>query len=118
MSTSSYIFECSCGERFNSIQAATTCSKCRTYSFGNTCLYVENRETGVLVWGKYPTHEEALRYEEEMDRQSKELSEQIDAWISEEKGPSEAQVLLENEEARLDSLYRVQDRMMEYNGNA
>ena len=78
-----YIFECSCGERFNSITSATNCRKCRNYSYGGRCLYVTNLETLEVVWGRYPTEKENRMYEEQMHREQEELRQELDRLESE-----------------------------------
>ena len=56
--TSSYIFECCCGERFNNVGAASVCKKCRNYSVWGYTKYVINTETDEVVHGELPTDEE------------------------------------------------------------
>ena len=59
--SSSYIFECCCGERFNNVAAASVCKKCRNYSVWGYTKYVVNTETDEVVHGEMPSDEE---YEE------------------------------------------------------
>ena len=56
--TSSYIFECCCGEQFSSACAASTCKKCRTYSVWGYTKYVTDLRTGETVYGAEPTEGE------------------------------------------------------------
>ena len=53
-----YIFECSCGELYNSVQAATSCRKCRDYCVFGYCTHVVNVATSTLVYGEVPDYEE------------------------------------------------------------
>ena len=43
-------FECSCGERFKSVEGAMECRKCRTYTDEGWCTEVLDLETGNVVW--------------------------------------------------------------------
>ena len=58
ISTSSYIFECCCGERFNNVVAASHCKKCRNYSVWGYTRYVVNTLTEEVVYGDMPSDEE------------------------------------------------------------
>lgn len=81
--SSSYIFECCCGERFNNVAAASVCKKCRNYSMWGYTKYVINTETDEVVYGVMPTDDEEAaasaaatkRWEEE----ARELAEMIEA---------------------------------------
>ncbi len=57
-SSSSYIFECCCGERFNNVVAASHCKKCRNYSVWGYTRYVVNTLTEEVVYGDMPSDEE------------------------------------------------------------
>ena len=56
--SSSYIFECCCGERFNNVVAASHCKKCRNYSVWGYTRYVVNTLTEEVVYGDMPSDEE------------------------------------------------------------
>jgi hypothetical protein len=86
-SIATYMFECSCGERFLKVTHAQRCKKCRQgYSLGSRCLYVTDLQKiaagaspeDALVWGRYPTADEQAEYTEEMRRQEEEDL----AWIA------------------------------------
>ena len=74
-------FECSCGERFRTVGAASRCRKCRVYTVFSYCTHVVDTRTEEVVWGKQPSVEEyeaaARQYETylEMDRRDREREE-------------------------------------------
>jgi hypothetical protein len=45
-----YHYECSCGERYRTIDAATCCRKCRTYAPKGYCTTVWDTHTDAVVW--------------------------------------------------------------------
>lgn len=45
-----YHYECSCGERYKTIQHAIDCRKCRTYTTKGWCTEVYDTDTGEIVW--------------------------------------------------------------------
>ena len=51
-------FECCCGEHFRSVESASSCKKCRTYSVWSSTKYVVDLRTDEVVWGTMPTDEE------------------------------------------------------------
>ena len=51
-------FECSCGEQFTNVYAASTCKKCRTYSVWGYTKYVTDLRTGEIVYGAEPAEGE------------------------------------------------------------
>ena len=122
ISTSSYIFECCCGERFNNVVAASHCKKCRNYSVWGYTRYVVNTETEEVVYGEMPTDEEytaaeaaaVIRWEEE----AKEFEEMKKAWDAEQKWLEEVarrgeeQAAKEAAEAEEDRLWEVQENLM------
>ena len=57
-SSSAFIFECCCGERFSNVRAASSCKKCRTYSVWGYTKYVIDITTGEVVHGEMPSDEE------------------------------------------------------------
>ena len=120
--TSAYIFECSCGERFNNVAAASHCKKCRSYSVWGYTKYVVNTLTDEVVYGVMPTDEEyaaaeaaaVIRWEEE----AKEFEEMKQAWDAEQKWLEEVarrgeeQAAREAAEAEEDRLWEVQEDLM------
>ena len=47
-----YHFECSCGERFKSVDDARWCRKCRTYSEAGYCTTVTDTDTDTVMWSE------------------------------------------------------------------
>jgi hypothetical protein len=47
-------FECSCGESYETVDAACACRKCRTYTEEGFCTTVWDRNTGEVVWSAKP----------------------------------------------------------------
>ena len=53
-----FFFECGCGEHYNSVAAAASCRKCRSYSVFGWCTHVTDLRNGEVVWGEKPSQEE------------------------------------------------------------
>jgi len=53
-----FFFECSCGELYSSVSAASGCRKCRNYHVFGYCTHVKDIRTWDVVWGKEPSKEE------------------------------------------------------------
>ena len=53
-----FYFECGCGEHYNSVAAAASCRKCRSYSVFGWCTHVTDLRNGEVVWGEKPSQEE------------------------------------------------------------
>ena len=53
-----FFFECSCGEQYNSVAAAASCRKCRSYCVFGWCTHVTDLRNGEVVWGEKPSQEE------------------------------------------------------------
>ena len=116
-----YAYECSCGELYNSIHAAYNCRKCRNYCVFGHCTHVVDLRTGEVVAGKEPTEAEYAEAKAEADarweeeRAEREL--QLQMWRQEgelyeaEMARQEAERVCAEEEARLDALYELQDRI-------
>ena len=52
-----YCYECTCGERYRTIDAAKSCRKCRTYAPKGYCEMVWDTNTDTCVWLATPaTH--------------------------------------------------------------
>jgi len=113
--SSSYIFECCCGERFNNVRAASVCKKCRNYSVWGYTKYVINTETDEVVDGEMPTDEEykaqeALaekRWAHEQATWQQEQDEEYRYWAAEQEAKAEAVI-----EAEEDRLFELQDKML------
>lgn len=56
-----YVYECSCGELYNQVEAAYSCRKCRNYCVFGYCTHVVDVRDGSVVAGEEPSVE---RYEE------------------------------------------------------
>ena len=50
LSDNDYPFGCSCGEQYNTIDAAIRCRKCWVYTEEGFCTVVVVEATGVVVW--------------------------------------------------------------------
>ena len=111
----SYIYECSCGERYRSIAYAKSCRKCRNYCVFGYCTHVVDLTTNEVVAGKEPTEEEYKeasaaaqeRWEEERRQFEEMLQREEDEYVS--MRLEEAKRSKEDEE---DELYNIQDKMM------
>lgn len=57
-SLENYVFSCSCGELYLSVEAAAGCRKCRNYCVFGYCTHVVDTRTGDVVWGEEPSQEE------------------------------------------------------------
>jgi len=53
-----YSYECSCGERFKSADAAYHCRKCRNYCVFGYCTHVVDIRNDSVVRGEEPTAEQ------------------------------------------------------------
>ena len=53
-----FFFECGCGEHYDTVAAAASCRKCRSYSPFGWCTHVTDLRTGDVVWGEKPSQEE------------------------------------------------------------
>ena len=89
-----FFFECCCGEQYNSVAAAASCRKCRSYSVFGWCTHVTDLRSGEVVWGEEPSKEEyeaqaeiaRQKWEEEreyldmLDRNDREEREDEEEW--------------------------------------
>ena len=120
--TSSYIFECSCGEKYNSVNAAWHCRKCRNYCVFGYCTHVIDIRTGAVVRGFEPSAESyavaAASYERRLEKEALELEAMKQAWEAEQKWLEEVdrrgkeQAAKEAAEAAEDRLWAIQDHLM------
>ena len=117
-----YVFECSCGELYNRVEAAYSCRKCRNYCVFGYCTHVTNIQTGRVVAGEVPTEEEyeaARIYAEAKWAEEKEEFEfQLQMWRQEGE-LYEAEMRRQAEEAaeaaanlHEDQLWDIQDNLM------
>ena len=110
-----YVYECACGESYNSINAAAVCRKCRVYSVFGYCTHVIDQRTGEVVHGTEPTEQEyeaaALEWESMRAIERKEA----ELWEAERRA-EEAHYfeMLEREaaEAEEDAIWDIQDKLM------
>ena len=118
-----YVYECSCGERYNAVHAAATCRTCRVYCIFGWCTHVVDIRTNEVVWGEEPSAEEyevaALEWESmrAIERKERELQE---AMWSQEGELYEAEMARRAEAARVaaaelaeDQYWEIQDKLME-----
>ena len=122
ISTSSYIFECCCGERYNNVFAASHCKKCRNYSVWGYTKYVVNTETEEVVYGELPTDEEYAAAEAAANKRWAEEAREFEdmkkawdaeqAWLEEVARRGEEQAAKEAAEAEEDRLWEVQENLM------
>lgn len=82
-----YVYECACGEHYNSVQAAATCRKCRVYTYQGYCTHVVDIRTNEVVWGEVPTAEEqeaaAMEWESMRAIEQKERELEAQMWARE-----------------------------------
>jgi len=117
-----YCFECSCGELYNSVEAAYSCRKCRNYCVFGWCTHVVDVRTGEVVAGEKPSVEEyeaareAAELEWEAMRMAHALRLQMDAmegelYEQEMKYRAEHDAMVAAELAE-DIAYEIQDKLM------
>jgi len=115
--TSSYIFECCCGERFNNIGAASVCKKCRNYSVWGYTKYVVNILTEEVVHGEMPTDEEYAAAEAAAEIRWAEEAREFEDWkatpqaTSRESARAHERCLQEQADAEEDILWDEQERL-------
>ena len=110
-----FVFECSCGELYCDIDAAYSCRKCRNYCVFGYCTHVVNISTGDVVAGVVPDYEEyerARKYAEAKWAEERRLMDNWEEIQAEERRAAEAALKVAAEEARMDRLWEIQDRMM------
>ena len=121
-STTSYIaadaypYECSCGERYSTVDAAYYCRKCRTYCVFGYCTHVVDIRNNAVVRGFEPSEERyavaAASYERRIAAEKVEL----ERWISEDRWDSAVGTDIEltpqqAKEEEEDMMYAIQDDM-------
>ena len=66
-----FVYECSCGERFENAVYAHNCRKCRNYCVFGYCTHVIDIRTGEVVMGKEPSEEEYAEESGEVSERGK-----------------------------------------------
>ena len=110
-----FVFECSCGELYCDVNAAYSCRKCRNYCVFGYCTHVVDISTGNLVAGEVPDYEEYERARKYAEAKWAEERRMMDNWEeiqAEERDTEEAALKVAADEARMDRLWEIQDRMM------
>ncbi len=120
--TDGYVYECSCGELYNSVGAAATCRKCRNYCVFGYCTHVTDIRTGEVVEGEEPSAEEYAEAraaaEAKWEEEQAEYAFQM-AMYRQEGELYEKEMARQAEEARVaafelaeDVAYQIQDQLM------
>ena len=119
-----YVYECSCGELYNSVPAAASCRKCRNYCVFGYCTHVTDIRTDEVVAGEVPSAEEyaeareaaEARWEEEKAEYAFQM-----AMYAQEGELYEKEMARQAEEAHVAALqlaediaYGIQDELMGY----
>ena len=76
-----YVYECSCGELYNSVYAADTCRKCRNYCVFGYCTHVVDIRTGEVVAGEEPTAEAYAEAQKRAEAEWAAEQKSIDNWL-------------------------------------
>jgi len=119
-----FVYECSCGELYSSVDAAYSCRKCRTYCVFGYCTHVVDISTGNLVAGEVPDYEEyvaaearaSAKWAEEkaaLDLYAQMLAKEGDLYSKEMQRRADVAALAARELAE-DIAYGVQDKLMGY----
>jgi hypothetical protein len=119
-----YVYECSCGELYNSVAAAKLCRKCRNYCVFGYCTHVVDIRTAEVVAGEEPSAEEyeVARVAAEAKWAEEKAELELYAQMCEEAGPLyEAEMARQAEEAAvaarelaIDRQFKIQDILMGY----
>jgi len=110
-----YVYECSCGELYNSVIAADRCGKCRNYCVFGYCTHVIDIRSGDLVYGEVPDIEEYEAAEafavKRWAEERRELEVEKQMAIDEDKvyAAAAAEKAADRQE---EDLWNLQDRMM------
>ena len=119
-----FVYECSCGELYSSVDAAYSCRKCRNYCVFGYCTHVIDISTGNLVAGEVPDYEEyvaaearaSAKWAEEkaaLDLYAQMLAKEGDLYSKEMQRRADVAALAARELAE-DIAYGVQDKLMGY----
>ena len=107
-----YPYECSCGEHFNSADAAYSCRKCRNYCVFGYCTHVVDTRNNTVVRGEEPSQEEyelaVIRYEDRLADEKREF----EAWKAEADAEHQHFIIEQDRAAaedEEDSLWDIQD---------
>ena len=110
----SYSYECSCGERYNSVDAAYYCRKCRTYCVFGYCTHVVDVRDGSVVRGFKPSAERyaiaAASYERRIAAEREEFETEMSLRELATHG-LDAAMQQRAEEEEEDMMYALQDEM-------
>ncbi len=122
-STSSYIasdaypYECSCGERYSTVDAAYHCRKCRNYCVFGYCTHVVDIRDGSVVRGFEPSEERYAAAEASYVKRIEAEQAEYKAYVEMETQTGEAweahiaMTRRQAEEENEDALYQIQDEM-------
>ena len=79
----SYPYECSCGERYRTVDAAYHCRKCRNYCVFGYCTHVVDVRDNSVVRGEEPTAEQwkeaTIRAEARWAEEAREFEAMVEA---------------------------------------
>ena len=119
-----YVYECSCGELYNSVSAALSCRKCRNYCVFGYCTHVVDIREDVVVAGTAPTHDEYEAMRELAEARWEADKAEMEFWhqMRRQEGELyEAEMARQAEEAAIvaanlaeDIAYQIQDELMGY----
>ena len=111
IASDAYPYECSCGERYSTVDAAYHCRKCRNYCVFGYCTHVVDIRDNSVVRGFEPSEERyaaaAASYEIRIAAEKAEL----EYWERAVGTDIELTAQQAEEEAE-DLAYRIQDRLM------
>ena len=114
-SSSSYVYECSCGERYNSVDAAWYCRKCRNYCVFGYCTHVVDIRDNSVVRGFEPSEERyaaaKASYERRIEAEREEWAAE-QAWLEgvAQRGAEEA--ARKAAELEEDQVWDIQEKLM------
>jgi len=107
-----FVYECSCGERFENAVYAHNCRKCRNYCVFGYCTHVIDIRTGEVVMGKEPSEEEYAEASEAAHMRWEAERAEVERWEAEMRREEEAQMMqAQDEEEEL--LWDIQDKWKE-----
>mgnify|MGYP003632838861 CR=1 FL=1 len=121
IASDSYPYECSCGERYSTVDAAYHCRKCRNYCVFGYCTHVVDIRNGSVVRGEAPSEERyaeasaraVARWEEERKQFEAELREMSIREAADSVGRPRLNAEMQRRaaEENEDALYKIQDEM-------
>ena len=116
--SAAYPYACSCGERYNTVDAAYYCRKCRNYCVFGYCTHVVDIRDGSVVRGSEPSEERYAAAEASYVKRIEAERAELKAYVEMESQSGEAwesHIALtrrQAEEDKEDELYIIQDRLM------